>query len=282
MIHRFDRMRFLAAATTTAAFALLAGCNNSPPQPPSQPAPSAAGKPRGAAIDGSEDRSASNAEKPSAQQAASASSRSPAASAPATAPSASHPSTDKPIAAPPIPPPPPPGGVAWPPPDAPGAEPAEDKPLGVPDRDRAGFLSITFNDVTRFKWEFIGIAETLGGEKRDKVTDKTREQIPARLRELNGKPVSITGFMMPIQVKAGGECTSFMLVRDRVFCCFGAPLGLTDWVMVEMEKGKTTTAVQDVPTVVFGTMDITPEASDGVILSLLHIKASDVTKMRPN
>lgn len=280
MIHRFDTMGFIAAAVIAASLT-LAGCNNSPPQPPSQPTPPNAGKPRGAAIDGSEDRRGSSDEKPPEQQVATERSKTPAVSKPATAPTAPQPSTEKPVAAPPIPPPPA-GGVAWPPVDAPGGEPAEDKPLGVPDRDRPGFLSITFNDVTRFKWEFIGIADTLGGEKRDKVTDKTREQIPARLRELNGKPVSITGFMMPIQVKPGGECTSFMLVRDRVFCCFGAPLGLTDWVMVEMEKGKSTTAVQDVPTVVFGTIDITPEASDGVILSLLHIKASDVSKMRPN
>lgn len=141
------------------------------------------------------------------------------------------------------------------------------QPVGKPDRDRAGFLGLTWDEMVAFHFELTGLADRLRSAKPEEV-------LPKRLLELDGKQVSISGFVMPLAVQ-GGRCSSFMLVRNRLFCCFGAPLGLTDWVMVEMDEGKSIAPVQDVPTMIFGKLAVKPQTSDGLVLSLLELRGTD-------
>ncbi|MFN0135718.1 MAG: hypothetical protein ACKVS9_06320 [Phycisphaerae bacterium] len=147
------------------------------------------------------------------------------------------------------------------------------KPVGQPDRDRAGYLGIAWEDLLSFHFELVGLGERLRSGKREDV-------LPKRLLDLDGKQVSIGGFIMPVVVQ-GDRCKSFMLVRSRMFCCFGAPLGLTDWVLVELDGGKSIKPVQDMPITVFGTLSVKPESSDGLVLSLLEIRATDTSMDTP-
>lgn len=147
---------------------------------------------------------------------------------------------------------------------------------GVPDRDRKGFLGINWGDVGGFKYDVIlrSPQDYLGPDEGPQRT------IPQRVLELNKKNVSITGFMMPVNAGPDG-CSSFVLVRDRVFCCYGMPPGLTDWIMVQMQDGRKVEYRKDTPTTVFGELDVSPDG-DKIVYSLFRISASDAEFPQPH
>ncbi|MDF9828425.1 hypothetical protein M2447_002544 [Ereboglobus sp. PH5-10] len=61
------------------------------------------------------------------------------------------------------------------------------------------------------------------------------EQLPVAVRKLNGKKVTITGFMLPVRMK-DGRAVEFLLLRDQSMCCFGEQPQMNEWVVVRMAK----------------------------------------------
>lgn len=276
---RVDSASARAKWVLVAALLSIAGCGESP-RPPAPPT-TVSGDVRGASIDGRDDRVAANTRIESSSETATTATT-------ATDESASESPEHEVLSA---------ADLAKYMPKAPSTQPidlspddlrliagklteasekaagGELKPVGQPDRDRAGYLGIAWEDLLSFHFELVGLGERLRSGKREDV-------LPKRLLDLDGKQVSLGGFIMPVVVQ-GDRCKSFMLVRSRMFCCFGAPLGLTDWVLVELEGGKSIKPVQDMPITVFGTLSVKPESSEGLVLSLLEIRATDTSMDTP-
>jgi hypothetical protein len=64
------------------------------------------------------------------------------------------------------------------------------------------------------------------------------EMLTDRIKELEGKPVKLRGFMLPSFQQRG--ITEFILVRDNLECCFGPGAALYDCIVVKL-KGITAT-----------------------------------------
>ena len=58
-------------------------------------------------------------------------------------------------------------------------------------------------------------------------------EIPARVKALDGKKVSIAGFMKPIKQEEGGA-VGFLLVKDYSTCCEGALPKINEMIHVQM------------------------------------------------
>ena len=82
-------------------------------------------------------------------------------------------------------------------------------------------LQLTFDDVV-FDMETDEIFE------RDMLTEE--------INEMEGKRISIRGFILPNGTKQSGN-KKFILVRDNQECCFGPGAALYDCVLVKLAKG---------------------------------------------
>lgn len=83
-----------------------------------------------------------------------------------------------------------------------------------------------------------------------------------KIRELNGKPVRVRGYMLPSFQQSGIK--QFILVRDNQECCFGPKAALYDCMVVELVGGATTD---------FSVVPITVEGK----FSIREVKAPDGT-----
>jgi len=71
-----------------------------------------------------------------------------------------------------------------------------------------------------------------------KGTPFKRKMLTKKINELDGKSITIRGYILPSFQQNG--ITQFVLVRDNMECCFGPGAALFDCILVEMVKGKST------------------------------------------
>jgi hypothetical protein len=71
----------------------------------------------------------------------------------------------------------------------------------------------------------------------------SRPTFVQHVRELDGKRVSLTGYLQP--VGDGVEAGSFLLIENPVGCWFCEAPGLTGVVLLELPAGKTVSLTKD-------------------------------------
>jgi hypothetical protein len=100
-------------------------------------------------------------------------------------------------------------------------------------------------------------------------------ELPAWLKALNGKPVTMRGYMLPYE-SGPSTVTEFMLVANAMGCCFGAPTSVTEWVSITMKGNGRAYMSQDAIDV-RGTLFVGEEFDQaGYIMSLFRIVADSV------
>jgi hypothetical protein len=106
------------------------------------------------------------------------------------------------------------------------------------------------------------------------------DQLPEGIKKIDSAPVLIAGFMVPIEFNADGKVSSFALTQDQMFCCYGVPPKMNEWVMVEMQEGFETEFRSDAPVAVYGQLDVGEEIDDGYVLSLYRMSSDKVIDVR--
>jgi hypothetical protein len=101
------------------------------------------------------------------------------------------------------------------------------------------------------------------------------DQIPAPIRELDGKKVAVQGFMMPLKNEKGG-CREFLLVRDQGICCYRRTPRMNEWVAVKMNGGKLARLVTDRPVTVFGILGVGEKIENGTVMNVYRLAAEDI------
>jgi hypothetical protein len=165
-------------------------------------------------------------------------------------------------------------------------KPKDDKtPVGAPDKERPEYLRVDFDELASYDYDpYEAVPPDLGAGPKtaaDEYAGPTpaepvkNAQIPSRILALDKKKVIIQGFMVPIEFKRD-SVRSFLLVRNQMMCCFGAMIGMNEWVMVQMDGEKRTTFVQDVPTVVYGEIEVGEDIQNGMVMSLYRLRGLEV------
>ena len=80
-------------------------------------------------------------------------------------------------------------------------------------------------------------------------------EIPDKVKQIDGKKVAITGFMLPIDVDKG-KVKRFLLLKSTMSCCFGVAPRINEVVYVESSKKQEIQTVMDMPITVFGKLSI--------------------------
>jgi hypothetical protein len=84
---------------------------------------------------------------------------------------------------------------------------------------------------------------------------KAKCAVPGFITALNGAPVAVVGFMLPMDMDdKGDKTTGFIICRTQSACCYGIMPRLNEWIYVKMAKGKATDVYMDIPVTAFGTL----------------------------
>jgi len=104
-------------------------------------------------------------------------------------------------------------------------------------------------------------------------------KIPAEVRALNGKNVSIRGYMVPVDFESEG-ITHFVLVPFTDLCCFGVMTGPNEWVDVEMTAKKKVPFSAWDQILVFGKLDVKEVVHQGAVESIYKMQAESISILK--
>lgn len=127
----------------------------------------------------------------------------------------------------------------------------------------AGFEAVTFSTLSNFEYELP--------DPLDASAKPNLNQVPAAIKALNGKQVSIRGFMLPLDLDNTGV-GEFMLNGSLDMCYFGAPVRMNEWVLVRMAGAKKARFTH-LPLVVSGTLEVGEQLKNGRVMSLYRMSA---------
>lgn len=154
-----------------------------------------------------------------------------------------------------------------------GAQPKTPDDIVFEKTKNGKFTKVTFSALGSYQYEVPDpdIIRTSADP-----TKPPKDQIPAKIKALNGEEVIVVGFMVPIEITREGKVKSFALTVNQTFCCFGVPPAMNEWVMVEMEEGKTAPYTMDIPVAAYGKFAVGEEIEDGYVLSIYRMTSHEV------
>lgn len=95
---------------------------------------------------------------------------------------------------------------------------------------------------------------------------------PKQVKDLNGKKVLVTGFMLPVDFEEG-KVTTFLLLKNQMGCCFGITPRMNEFIYVKMKGDLSTKFMTDIPITVLGKFGV---GQDNMVGSLYVMEAEQV------
>jgi len=92
------------------------------------------------------------------------------------------------------------------------------------------------------------------------------QQIPAGIRALNERFISLKGFMLPLKVEKG-LVTELLIMRDQSMCCYGTVPKINEWVSVKM-VGEGVKPVMDQAVTLFGKLKVGEMYENGYLVGI--------------
>ena len=102
-------------------------------------------------------------------------------------------------------------------------------------------------------------------------------EIPDNVKQIDGKEVAITGFMLPIDVDKG-KVQRFLLLKSTMSCCFGIAPRINEVIYVESSKKQKIQTVMDMPITVFGKLSVGQQFREDLMLMGVYQLALDEVK----
>lgn len=105
-------------------------------------------------------------------------------------------------------------------------------------------------------------------------------EIPDEVKQMDGKQVAITGFMLPIDVDKG-KVKRFLLLKSTLSCCFGIAPRINEVIYVESSKKQKIQAVMDIPITVFGKLSVGQAfRKDLMLVGVYYLELEEVKRGR--
>ncbi len=139
----------------------------------------------------------------------------------------------------------------------------------------AGYADVGFDKLSGYAFE---VSDDLLAPVTNSTaaTAKVEAQIPKPIKELDQKPVALSGFMLPLRVEAG-LVTEMLIMKDQSMCCYGVQPKINEWVSVRMVKAGVK-PVMDQPVKLYGKLRVGEMRENGY---LVGIYALDGERMQP-
>ncbi len=103
-------------------------------------------------------------------------------------------------------------------------------------------------------------------------------EFPPRIQALDGKTVSITGYMIPGKIERN-HVGDFMLVRDLLACCFGGSPNPDEWIDVRMAGDLKAEYLRFIPVKVRGKLSLAGEQdNEGYAVGVYRMEATQTAE----
>ena len=137
-----------------------------------------------------------------------------------------------------------------------------------------GYVGVGFEKLATF--DFTLTDALVKGAPQDGVASAPpARQIPEDIRKLDGQRVGIRGFLLPVKMD-DGLVVEFLLMRDRSFCCYGAPPKINQWITVHL-NGRGVKPVMDQVITVYGTLHVAEMRENGFLVGIYALNADKIT-----
>lgn len=136
--------------------------------------------------------------------------------------------------------------------------------------------AITFKSLTGFKYEYP--YEQPKGKPWE-LKEQFDKRVPEHVRKLNGKHVSIRGFMLPVETKKD-RVETFLLMVDQASCCFGRVPEPNEWIVVEMVPDDGGPILMDTIIEIDGNLEVEEKWEDGFFVGIYHMDANKISKIK--
>lgn len=111
------------------------------------------------------------------------------------------------------------------------------------------------------------------------VTPRSKQKkpvhFPPAVSHLNGSPLRLNGYMMPVEMD-GDKVATFLLMRNQAMCCYGRIPAMNEWVMVSFPAGRSVAMNMDQPLSVTGNFEVGEQIEEGAVVSLYRMVADRV------
>lgn len=101
------------------------------------------------------------------------------------------------------------------------------------------------------------------------------EGLPDDVRALEGKKVTIAGFLLPLY--EFDDIHEFHLVASHWSCCFGVPPGLSGWIAIDLAPGEKGLQNTIEPLKVTGTFKVGEKKEAGYVVAIYAIEDAKAT-----
>jgi hypothetical protein len=145
------------------------------------------------------------------------------------------------------------------------ASPAPTAPKG-PLEEENGYVKLGFDRLASYTFKVPAFDPAANPGLQPPTGE---EQIPAWLKELSGRKVRLTGFMLPLKMEKG-KVIEFLLLSDPMMCCFGAVPDMNQWVVVRFTDG--VRPIQDVPLDFYGQLKVGAMFENGYMTGIYSLE----------
>ncbi len=138
-------------------------------------------------------------------------------------------------------------------------------PLVQPTRKVEGHLDVGFETLGGYPFQLTKAGAAAVGAADPATLAAVNAQIPDVIRQLDGKKVMVTGYMLPMKME-GALTTEFLLVANSMLCCYGVVPPMNQWATVKMQKRGVTSQL-DVP------VRVQTRIENGALSAIYHLDA---------
>ena len=135
---------------------------------------------------------------------------------------------------------------------------------------------LTFKNLAGFKYEYP-YEEPKG--KPWELKEQFDKRVPEHVRKLDGRHVSIQGFMLPVETKKDKVLT-FLLMPDQAACCFGRVPEPNEWIVVDMTQNGGGPILMDLLVEIDGDLEVAEKWEDGFFTGIYHMAANKIEKSK--
>ena len=131
------------------------------------------------------------------------------------------------------------------------------------------FTPVEWTTLSGFKYDTYEVLNDVDGGRPFTRSD---DVIPRNVKALDGRAVSVTGFIMPLRLKKG-LVTEFLLFKDQASCCFGPAAKMNHYIRVKMNTPGFPPPATLIPYRVHGTLHVGEIMIQGYLTGIYELSA---------
>ena len=137
----------------------------------------------------------------------------------------------------------------------------------------AGYLEVGFDTLSAFE-ATVTYEQVSTNPAAPSYAPKLTSPVPNSIKTLDRKEIAVQGFMVPLKENEG-RVIEFILLKNQMMCCYGAPPKVNEWIHVRMH-GTGIKPLMDQVIKIYGTIHVGEYNENRQMLGLYQLDGDGV------